>query len=87
MRLETVHGIRKGTAMNFHRTGLVILAAAAAVTVIALTIDDSQIAAIFASPHEPALNNAASAPAVPNDHPTNPPPSTTWGSVFSANWR
>ena len=63
--------------MNLQRTGLFILAAAAAALLAASTLD--------AVPQD----NAAASPAypVPYNHPANTPADATWGSLFSAHWR
>jgi len=91
MRLLIAPGILKGTAMNLQKTGVVILAVAAAALLAASTIDTVPFAAAtFASPHEPAQASATAmvpASALPYNHPANTPADATWGSLFSAHWR
>lgn len=67
----------KDTAMNLQKTGVLILAAAAATLLAASTID--------AEPQ--GIAAGAAAHAEPYNRPANTPADATWGSVFSANWR
>ena len=77
--------------MNLQRTGLFILAAAAAAMPAASTIDGVPLAAVhFASAQEPAQGTTGATPASAvqySNHPANTPADATWGSLFSANWR
>lgn len=76
--------------MSLQRTGLFILAAAAAAMLAASTIDPAPLTATaFASLYERLRDNAAAPLASPAqyNHPANTPPDATWSGVFSANWR
>jgi hypothetical protein len=63
--------------MNLQKTGLFILAVAAAMLLGASAID--------AEPQGSAA--APAAHPLTYDHPANTPADATWGSVFSAHWR
>jgi hypothetical protein len=63
--------------MNVQKTGLFILAVAAAMLLAASAIDAEPQGSAAAPPAHPLTYN----------HPAHTPVDATWGSVFSANWR
>jgi hypothetical protein len=76
--------------MKTRRTGIFILAAAAAAMLAVSTIDAEALASMILAPtHEPVQGNPTAhhgSPA-PFNYPAHAPANATWGSLFSTHWR